>query len=105
MIKTHTNVQKKDGIQEMGINYIKINPRKYYISLEAIKNHLEQYKEFGDRINEIINEFYEYTVEHGINLVQCQNCKYSDKYCQCEFMNLWTTGKDFCSRGIEKKGE
>ena len=37
-------------------------------------------------------------------VVRCKDCKFADKFHQCDQVKFWASGDDFCSRG-ERKDE
>ena len=40
-----------------------------------------------------------------VEVVRCENCRYSDKYCHCSNANWWTNESDYCSRGERRKDD
>lgn len=50
-----------------------------------------------------------FSTKHGkkvefIKPVFCKDCKYADKYNQCDRMYVWNSADDYCSRGERKDG-
>lgn len=53
--------------------------------------------------HKVINILDQIDREWSINIVQCKDCKYADKYARCKWVSWYNNKDDFCSRGERRE--